>query len=326
MTVLFFSGYPGMRFDVHQRLYAKVPGRLLSMHEKYVQASALWLRRSERFDCSTKELMFDSGAFTAWTQREPVDVHRLLDLYRWVDNLTGSRFKDKWFISLDVIPGAPPIPAVKDAKGNEILPAIPARMPDHAEIKECIKRSDENHKVLADAFGHRVIPVFHQGEHPDRLVEVIEINPSYIGISPQNQIFEELRWRWARNVHDQLRSKIKTHGLATTGGTMMEMIDWRSVDSKRWVDQAAYGSIMIDWKGKLTTLPISERSPARAKFGGHFNTLADDDDRVLLVHETCDQLDIKPDMLRARDTYRYLFNAHVMTQWSKRPFAREVLA
>jgi hypothetical protein len=25
-------------------------------------------------------------------------------------------------------------------------------------------------------------------------------------------------------------------------------------------------------------------------------------------------------MLRKRDTYRYLFNAHQMTQWAKRPF------
>jgi hypothetical protein len=278
------------------------------MHAKYVEPSRRWLWRSEDFDTSNMEIMVDSGAFTAWTQEEPaIDVRPLLDLYRWVDGLCGSRFKAVWFVSLDVIPG------------------VPRRKPTHDEIKDAVRRSDLNHAVLKDALGDRTLPVFHQGEHPERLLEVTEINPTYVGISPQNQIFEELRWRWARNVHDQLRSKIKTHGLATTGGEMMESIPWRSVDSARWVMQAAMGSVLIDWNDQLTTLPISALSSSRHKLSKHWDTLTDDDMRKR-VHEICDELDITPRMLRARDTYRYLFNAHVMTQWSKRPFAGEALA
>jgi hypothetical protein len=313
MTVLFFSGYPGMPYDLHQRLYAKVPGRLLSMHPNFVKGSQRWLWRSQDFNTSDMEVMIDSGAFSAWTQEGPaIEVRPLLDLYRWVDRLAANRFKAVWFISLDVIPG------------------VPLRKPTPDEIKEAVRRSDENHRVLQAEFGNRVIPVFHQGEHSDRLAEVMEINPSYIGISPQNQIFEELRWRWARNVHNQLRSKIKTHGLATTGGEMMELIDWRSVDSTTWVLQAAMGKIRFEWEGQLIDLLISEGSSARYKLGKHWDTLTDDDMRKR-VHEICDELSderftLTPDMLRARDTYRYLFNAHQMTQWSKRLHAREVLA
>jgi hypothetical protein len=177
--------------------------------------------------------------------------------------------------------------------------------------------------VLKEALGDRVLPVFHQGEHPDRLAEVMEVNPSYICISPQNQLYEELRWRWARNVHARLDGAIKTHGLATTGGEMMEGIPWRSVDSTRWVMTAAVGSVLIPTlEGQLETLPIGTRMPSRRKI----------DERMLKkVSEICAELSderftLTPDMLGARDTYRYLFNAHVMTEWSKRPHAPEVLA
>jgi hypothetical protein len=306
VTVPFFSGSPGMPYNLHQRLYSKVPGRLLSMHPRYVNGAGRWLWRSQKFNCGNMEIMFDSGAFTAWNQKEPaIDVHELLDLYRWVDRLCSDRFKSVWFVSLDVIPGVP---------GQEEL--------TDDEIKDAVYRSDANHKVLKDAFGDRVIPVFHQGEHPERLLEVQEINPSYICVSPQNQLDEELRWRWARNVHDQLRSKIRTHGLATTGGEMMELIDWRSVDSTTWVLQAAMGKIRFEWEGRLLDLPISEGSSPRYKLGKHWDTLTDHDMRKR-VHEICDELSderftLTPDMLRARDTYRYLVNVDQTIKWAKR--------
>jgi hypothetical protein len=62
-----------------------------------------------------------------------------------------------------------------------------------------------------------------------------------------------------------------THGLATTGGEMMELIDWRSVDSTTWMLQAAMGKIRIDWEGQLIDLPISEGSSARYKLGKHWD-------------------------------------------------------
>jgi hypothetical protein len=172
-----------------------------------------------------------------------------------------------------------------------------------------------------------VIPVFHHHESLERLHQVQEINPSYIGISPQNGYHEEDRWKWACNVHLLLKDAIetrglKTHGLATTGNMMLEAIDWRSVDSTSWVWAAKNGRIIIEWEGQRRTLPISKESPARQKFGAmHWDIVADD--RVLKrVNKICDKLSIKPDMLRVHHYYRYLFNAHVMTEWSKRLHAR----
>jgi hypothetical protein len=284
-------------------------GRLLSLHPTALKGSARWLDLSNEFDTSKTELMLDSGAFSAWTKGQgAIDVHWLLDQYREFDRKCAKRFKAVHFISLDIIPGSP------------------GERPTHDEIADAVRRSDDNHKVLQDAFGDRVIPVYHQEESSDRLAELQEINPSYVCISPQNGIIEEDRYEWARDVHAKLNGTINTHGLATTGGEMMETIDWRSVDSSTWVKTAAYGGIKIEWKGRLTTLLISEDSLARGKSLAHFDTLADDDDRLKMVGEIRDELGITPHMLRTRDTYRYLFNAHVMTEWSKRPHAREALA
>jgi hypothetical protein len=295
MSVLFFGGCPGMPYDVHQRLYAKVPGRLLSLHSDYVQSSDRWLELSEEFNCRNIESMFDSGAFTAWAQQEPaIDVYWLRDKHREFDRLCSNRFKAVWFISLDIIPGRP---------GND--------EPTDEEIVDAMRRSNFNHKVLQNALGDRVIPVFHQFEGPDRLEEVLAINPNYICISPQNGIREEFRRSWARDVFSKLNGAVWTHGLATTGGEMMETIDWRSVDSTTWAEHGWNGRIRIESEGRLKTL--------------NWDTA---DDRMLKkVDEICDELEITPDMLRARDPYdRYLFNAHVMTEWSKRLHAREVLA
>jgi hypothetical protein len=127
-----------------------------------------------------------------------------------------------------------------------------------------------------------------------------------------------------------LRSKIKTHGLATTGGEMMESIDWRSVDSARWMWQARNGSVSIEWQGQLKTLRISERTSWPRGFAAHFDAGVDDH-LFKRVDEICAELSderftLTPDMLGNRDAYCYLFNAHVMTQWSKRPHARDKLA
>jgi hypothetical protein len=299
MSLLFFSGTPGMPDDLHQRLYSKVEGRLLSM--RYARESARWLERAHGFDASNMEVMLDSGAFTAWTKREPaIDVRLLLDQYRWFDRMCGRRFKAVHFISLDVIPGRP------------------NKWPTDREIADAVYRSDRNHTVLKDALGDRVLPVFHQYEGEGRLEEVLKINPTYIGVSPQNGIVEADRRAWALNVHAKLNGVVRTHGLATTGGEMMETIDWHSVDSARWVMQAAHGSVMLVWNDQLTALPIGKRLP-------HPRNL--DAGKLKRVTEICDDLKITLDDLRARDEWwRYLFNAHQMMEWAKRPHARDKLA
>jgi hypothetical protein len=300
---------------VGRQLYSKMGGRLLSLHKKDVSSSESWLKGTNDdkfgFDTSEMELMFDSGAFTAWTKGEPPsDVYPLRDQYRKFDDLARDRFKALWLVSLDVIPGAY------------------GRDPTNDEIKDAMRRSDANHKVLQAEFGSRVIPVYHQHESLERLHEVQEINPFYIGISPQNGYHEKDRFQWARNVHSLLKDAIetrglKTHGLATTGSIMMETIDWRSVDSTSWVWAAANGRIIFEWEGRRRTLPISAKSPARKKFGASHYDIVPDDRVRKLVDEICAELDITSDMLRAHHYYRYLFNAHTMMEWSKRPFAHQ---
>jgi hypothetical protein len=305
MSLVFFSGSPGGIDDgMFQRLYSKVEGRLLSM--RYARESERWLERADDddfgFDTSGMELMLDSGAYTAWTKREPsIDVYWLRDQYHRFDRTCGKRFKSVWFVNLDVIPGRP------------------KKWPTDREIEDAVYRSDRNHAVLRDALGDRVLPVFHQYEGEGRLEEVLKINPVYIGVSPQNWVVEEDRRAWALNVHAKLDGVVMTHGLATTGGEMMETIDWRSVDSARWVMQAAHGSVLLVWNDQLTTLPIGRRVPPRRKL----------DERMLKkVDEICDELKIKPNDLRDPEIYdhRYLFNVDQTIKWSKRLHARGALA
>jgi hypothetical protein len=140
----------------------------------------------------------------------------------------------------------------------DVIPGAPGRAPTHDEIVDAVARSDLNHAVLKDELGDRVIPVFHQFESAERLEEVQTINPSYICVSPQNGIPETLRCRWARDVHARLKTDMWTHGLATTGSTMMDSVAWRSVDSTTWVIHAKNGKVMIEREGQLKTYAVDD--------------------------------------------------------------------
>lgn len=200
-----------------------------------------------------QELMLDSGAFTAWSKGDEVQLDHLMQVYGNMLEQYGPHMKEIWLINLDKIPGSP------------------GRTAGEQEIDEAIAISDANFEKLVTAFGDRVLPVFHQNENEQRLKEVVDMAP-YICISPRNDLPEKSRVSWSQYVHG-LHPGMKTHGLATTGSQMLTTVPWHSADSASWVFAGAMGGITVLLDQKMVSISMSDESPSKKDMNKHFDTM-----------------------------------------------------
>lgn len=174
-----------------------------------------------------KSIMLDSGAFTAWKSKKTVPLDQVRKYYTRFLERSDGLFDQVWLINLDVI--------------------TDDKMTDR-EKKEATDRSDENFAVLRSEFGNRVLPVFHQGEGVARLRDVIEQADDYLYLSPNNDLSEDRRWRWACLANYALRdldSTARAHGLATTGNVMVRKAGLYSGDSATWIQHAKNGRVVL---------------------------------------------------------------------------------
>lgn len=252
----FFSGSFELKYIEleHAQTVAKAcKYRLQSCHGSYVKVAESWCDMAAPF-AADKELMLDSGAFTAWKMGKEVKLHHLMKVYGKMLEKYGDAYKDIWFINLDKIP------------------ASPGRNPTPEELDDAIRISDENFRLLQKEFGDRVLPVYHQGESEARLLEVAQMT-NYICLSPRNDLPEKSRIEWSKEAHHLIPNS-RTHGLAATGERMMNEVPWTSVDSAYWTYTAAMGSIFVYLDGRFRVVRISDQSPSQKDMGQHFNTLA----------------------------------------------------
>ena len=245
-----------MTKEVAEAMAIRTPHRLLSCHGAYIKAGHTWLADVLKNPNAKTEntILLDSGAFTAWNQGHVMELKELMPVYYDFMSKYWSSVKDVWLINLDKIPGSP------------------GRTADQAEIDDCIRISDENYNLLVREFGPRVLPVYHQGESKDRLLELSNI-AEYICISPRNDLHENFRVAWSREAHAALPMGKRTHGLAATGVSMMTTVPWGSVDSAAWVFKAGTGVIILTINGKMIDLGVSEQSPSRFIEGRHVMNL-----------------------------------------------------
>lgn len=250
------SGINAAAFDTEEMLIQSVEAcefRLLSCYKSYVQYAEWWLAYSR--GCNKNiTLLFDSGAFTAWNKGSEVTLNELRDIYYKLMLANYGDHKNIWLINLDKIPGSP------------------GRTADASEMSECEKISDYNYNVLVKDFGERVLPVYHQGENKKRLSEIISMS-NYICISPRNDLPENQRVTWSKEVHSLLPKTTLTHGLAATGIKMMTQVPWHSVDSASWLFAASNGSVSICLNGKLKLLAVSEKNNNRYTEEQHYSTM-----------------------------------------------------
>ena len=245
MINYYFSGVGTFTGDVLRNLAQSTPYRLLSCHGAYTKFGHTWAQHAVDHDNSKKNtLLLDSGAFTAWNQGHEMTLDKLLPVYYDFMSRYWVHLKEIFLINLDKIPGSP------------------GRTADNAEIEECIEISDKNYRILVKEFGDRVLPVFHQGESQDRLLECVDMS-KYVCISPRNDLHENQRVTWSREVHAKLPKGVSTHGLAATGLEMMTTVPWTSVDSASWIFTASNGSVVLCINGKMVNLGFSEKSPSR---------------------------------------------------------------
>jgi hypothetical protein len=230
------------------------PWRLMSCHGNYVRYLDVWMRAALEEGNTAQEIMLDSGAFTAWTKGDEVQLKHLVRIYRAFIRKYEKNVSAVWLINLDRIPGA---------KGRE---------PSPQEITDAMHESDRNLEVLQREFGPIVLPVFHQGEPVSRLRDVAA-QADYICVSPRNDLPERLRVQWSRQVHALI--KCKTHGLATTGVQMATTVPWHSTDSAAWNIRAALGMAFVNFGDRAVSVFISQDSPARFERGKHYDSMSD---------------------------------------------------
>jgi hypothetical protein len=227
--------------------------RLQSCHGAYIKTAEAWCDLAAPY-AKDKELMLDSGAFTAWKAGKEVKVEHLLKTYGKFIEKYGDAYRRIWLINLDKIPAAP------------------GRDPTKDELEEAIKISDENFETLQKTFGDCVLPVFHQGEDEARLAQIKQM-ARYICVSPRNDLPEKARIEWSKEVH-HLTIGNETHGLAATGNRMMNEVPWTSVDSAYWTYTAAMGSMFVYLDGQFRVIRISDQHPERKNMNQHFDSMA----------------------------------------------------
>lgn len=227
----FFMSGPSIKNELQ---FAKLAGctcRLFSLHGNYKRDAFDWVRACRSASYYPRNIMLDSGAFTAWNAGKETSLSEVVSSYREFMQLAHNLFDEVWMVNLDKIPGSPGVTPSADA------------------VAAAIRESDSNFKKLTEIFGNRILPVYHQGETFDRLHEVAAM-ANYICVSPRNDLHEALRRTWAAEVHLQIPGK-RTHGLATTGNEMMLDVPWYSIDSAAWRYNAMYGMLYICVDGQF---------------------------------------------------------------------------
>lgn len=263
----FFSGTP--RCDKYQIMENSLCDyRLFSLHGSYERSVLNWMTHPTNGVLANidkprpKAIILDSGAYSSWKSGHPTTVEAVISSYTKFFELADGLFEDIFAINLDVIPASVGVD------------------PTPEQISAGIKESDINFKILTDKFGPRILSVFHQGEPLERALEIEAMSDStskYICVSPRNDLPEQKRVTWSQHVHAKLKPHTRTHGLATTGNSMLEKVNWYSVDSATFILLAAYGGICYYWdtgsKKTYSSIAMSNEGGRDRFQGAHFDSL-----------------------------------------------------
>ena len=187
-------------------------------------------------------LIFDSGAFSAWSADKKVDVVGYAD---WATE-QAKNFPRVVCVNMDVIPG-------KFGRTSTL-----------AERKAGMALSLKNADYLRSR-GLNVMEVFHQDEPRDFLDLLLsrQTEKGVLGISPRNDVAVNSKIAWQKTLMSylhQTRGKNfpRTHGLAVTSYDMLCNFPYYSADSSTWSSPFRFGGY-TDEMGKTKKIA--------AKFG-----------------------------------------------------------
>ena len=295
----FLSGASGIRAEVMPEVAKFIDYRLLSMHKAFKGNTKVWCAVSHHKKSAMKEVMLDSGAFTAFMKGHKVTIEELTASYDEVIRLINPKIK-LWFINLDVIPGAM------------------GRIAEPPEVRAALDESDKNFKILRKRYGDRVLPVYHQTEDGARLKQIVAMS-SFVAFGFRQDFSEQDRMSHAEETlykARQLRKDVLVHGLATTGYKMLKRTNFDTVDSASWLYSAAMGGILtIASDGTISDMPVSNESPMQRKVRGHYNTITPDEQALMRKHIEAAGATIE--QVQSDLSYRILVNAHQMQVWTR---------
>lgn len=170
-------------------------------------------------------LIFDSGAFSAWSAGKKVDVVGYAD---WAVE-ASKNFPRVVCVNMDVIPGQF------------------GRTSTAAERKAGMALSLKNADYLRSR-GLDVMEVFHQDEPREFLDLLIsrQTEKGVLGISPRNDVQVGRKIEWQKTLTSylfQARGKNfpRTHGLAVTSFDMLANFPYYSADSSTWSSPFRFG-------------------------------------------------------------------------------------
>lgn len=303
----FLSGASGIRPAVMPSVAALIDYRLLSMHSAFKANTRVWCEVTHHKDCHIKEFMLDSGAFTAFMKGTPWGLEELCAAFDDTLAKLSKRVKQVWLINLDVIPGS--------AKEEE---------KDPCKIQEALDKSDDNFRFLQKKYGARVIPVYHQGEPESRLHQLLGMT-HFLAMSARQSYGEPTRVAWAREAIVKAHKRgVLVHGLATTSWSMMTSIPWDAVDSATWLYKAAYGMLwFLTDTNELKQIAVSQESPLLRETNKHYSNSVPHMQKLLDAQMQAAGVTLQ--QLRTDLSYRILFNAFTMREWTRIHYARPVV-
>lgn len=167
-------------------------------------------------------LMLDSGAYSAWTKDQPIDLRRYIKFIKANYDYLST------YVVLDVLPA-----------GHESLRTSQA-------VEDAAAQSFRNYEVMLDA-GIDPIPVFHQGEDFKWLERMLKLGVKYVGLSTRKDllVFERKQREWLDKCFSILPEDVRTHGFGITKIEYLKRYPFYTVDSTRWALVAAYGNILM---------------------------------------------------------------------------------
>lgn len=205
-----------------------------NLEHKYVST---WIDRP-------REIILDSGAFTAWSAGKQVKVRDYADWVIGFNQRHGGKLERVRVINLDRIPGVKGRTATAD------------------EIAAAAIESQQNADYLYSR-GLSPIEVFHQDEPFDLLPELVtrshrQQDPRpIIALSPRNDVSTKERGKWLdRTLKYCLQTFGKdnlpaAHGLAVTTPKLCNAYPFYSVDSSTWTQCLRFGVSRISGLPRL---------------------------------------------------------------------------
>ena len=208
------------------------------------------------------ELFLDSGAYSAWSQGQEINIKEYIQFIKDHDEVIDI------YANLDVI-GDP----VATWKNQEVM----------------------------EKAGLDPLPVFHYGEPVEWLTKYLDKGYEYISLGGMVPISTNMLIRWLDGMFEEFLTDtsgmpiIKVHGFGLTSLVLMLRYPWYSVDSTSWILTGRMGSIFVpqrrnnSWVYDLNPwkIIVSSQSPARKEAGKHINTMTVIEKQILLayIHE-----------------------------------------